>query len=54
MPGYNNLIMRWFVCLLFVLGPVTVTVGDVLRGHAIAMFDNEIPRYPAGFTHFDY
>ena len=53
-PGYNNLIMRWFVCLLFILGPVTVTASNVLRGHAIAMFDNEIPRYPEGFTHFDY
>ena len=54
MPGYNDLIMRWFLCLLFTLGPVPVTASDVLRSHAIAMFDNETPRYPADFTHFDY
>ena len=46
--------MRWFLCLLFTLGPITAMAEEVVRSHAITMFDNEIPRYAADFTHFDY
>jgi len=46
--------MRWLLCVWLVLSPIPVLAADVLRGHAISMFDSEIPRYPADFRHFDY
>ena len=36
------------------MSPLPVLAADVLRAHAISMFDSEIPRYPADFRHFDY
>ena len=46
--------MRWLLCVWLVLSPIPVLAADVLLGHAISMFDSEIPRYPADFRHFDY
>jgi|TARA_B100000315_G_scaffold88482_2_gene81285 microcin C transport system substrate-binding protein len=46
--------MRWFLFVWLVLSPIPALAADVLRGHAISMFDSEIPRYPADFRHFDY
>ena len=46
--------MRWLLCVWLVLSPIPALAADVLRGHAISMFDSEIPRYPADFRHFDY
>jgi len=46
--------MRWLLCVWLVLSPIPVLAADVLRGHAISMFDSETPRYPADFRHFDY
>ena len=46
--------MRWLLCVWLVLSPIPALAADVLRGHAISMFDSETPRYPADFRHFDY
>ena len=46
--------MRWLLCVWLVLSPIPALAADVLLGHAISMFDSEIPRYPADFRHFDY
>ncbi len=46
--------MRWLLLILLTLSPLPALAAEVLRAHAISMFDSETPRYPAGFRHFDY
>ena len=46
--------MRWLLLIWLVLSPLPALAAEVLRAHAISMFDSETPRYPAGFRHFDY
>lgn len=46
--------MRWLLFIWLVMSPLAALATDVLRAHAISMFDSETPRYPAGFPHFDY
>ena len=46
--------MRWFLFIWLALSPLPALTAEVLRAHAISMFDSETPRYPAGFRHFDY
>jgi len=46
--------MRWFLLIWLTLSPLPALAAEVLRAHAISMFDSETPRYPAGFRHFDY
>ena len=46
-------LFRWTALLLWV---VTAPAGAqaALSGHAMTMFDNEVPKYPPGFKHFEY
>ena len=46
-------LFRWTVLLLWV---VTAPAGaqPALSGHAMTMFDNEVPKYPPDFKHFEY
>ena len=46
-------LFRWTALLLWV---VTAPAGaqGVLSGHAMTMFDNEVPKYPPDFKHFEY
>ena len=46
-------LFRWTALLLWV---VTAPAGaqGALSGHAMTMFDNEVPKYPPGFKHFEY
>ena len=46
--------MRWLLLIWLALSPLPALAAEVLRAHAISMFDSETPRYPAGFRHFDY
>jgi len=46
--------MRWFLFIWLALNPLPALTAEVLRAHAISMFDSETPRYPAGFRHFGY
>ena len=46
--------MRWLLLIWLTLSPLPALAAEVLRAHAISMFDSETPRYPAGFRHFDY
>ena len=46
--------MRWFLFIWLALSPLPALTAEVLRAHAISMFDSETPRYPAGFRHFGY
>ena len=46
--------MRWLLFIWLVISPLAALATDVLRAHAISMFDSETPRYPADFRHFDY
>jgi len=46
--------MRWFLFIWLALSPLPALTAEVLRAHAISMFDSETPRYPADFRHFDY
>tara|TARA_B100000686_G_scaffold122009_1_gene129228 strand:+ start:1152 stop:2963 length:1812 start_codon:yes stop_codon:yes gene_type:complete len=46
--------MRWFLFIWLALSPLPALTAEVLRAHAISMFDSETPRYPADFNHFDY
>ena len=46
--------MRWLLLMWLALRPLPTLAAEVLRAHAISMFDSETPRYPAGFRHFDY
>ena len=46
--------MRWFLFIWLALSPLPALPAEVLRAHAISMFDSETPRYPADFHHFDY
>ena len=46
--------MRWLLLIWLTLSPLPALAAEVLRAHAISMFDSETPRYPADFRHFDY
>ena len=46
--------MRWLLLMWLALSPLPALAAEVLRAHAISMFDSETPRYPADFRHFDY
>jgi len=46
--------MRWLLLIWLALSPLPALAAEVLRAHAISMFDSETPRYPADFRHFDY
>lgn len=46
--------MRLIAFIFLTLSWGTVVAEDVIRSHAISMFDSEVPRYGADFTHFDY
>ena len=46
--------MRWLLLIWLTLSPLPALAAEVLRAHAISMFDSETPRYPSGFRHFDY
>ena len=46
--------MRWLLLIWLALSPLPALAAEVLRAHAISMFDSETPRYPTGFRHFDY
>ena len=46
--------MRWLLLIWLALSPLPALAAEVLRAHAISMFDSETPRYPADFRNFDY
>ena len=46
--------MRWLLLIWLTLSPLPALAAEVLRAHAISMFDSETPRYPADFRYFDY
>ena len=46
--------MRWLLLIWLALSPLPALAEEILRAHAISMFDSETPRYPADFRHFDY
>ena len=39
--------MRWLLLIWLALSPLPALAAEVLRAHAISMFDSETPRYPA-------
>jgi len=55
---YNQFMRNFRFCvwvLVLVLGGARSLMADVvLSGHAMTMFDNEIPKYAATFPYFDY
>lgn len=55
---YNQFMRNFRFCvwvLVLVLGGTRSLMADaVLSGHAMTMFDNEIPKYAATFPYFDY
>ncbi len=46
--------MRLIVSLCLILCTALTQADGVTRSHAISMFDSEVPRYDADFSHFAY
>ena len=46
--------MIWLLLIWLTQSPLPALAAEVLRAHAISMFDSETPRYPADFRYFDY
>ena len=51
---YNEPMIKTVIGIALLGCSLATGAADTLSGHAMAMFDNEVPRYGPGFAHFDY